>query len=108
MTLLSINFDAEVLNVEGGSYDDHPTLRLLSISALQHFAGRDEGLSLGEKAAIFALAVKVARGGTVALTMEEFILLRRRIGENMPALVMGRMFELLELPAAGPEGGQKP
>lgn len=48
-----------------------------------------------EKAAQFALAMKIVKGGEVEITPEQATLIKKRIGAAFGPLVVGRAYELL-------------
>lgn len=52
-----------------------------------------------DKYACFKLAVKIetaSESGDVDLTAEEAARIRKLVGENMPPIIVGRMYELLD------------
>lgn len=55
----------------------------------------DDKLSAAEKVAQFKLAMKVHGAQTVHLSLEEAALIKARVGQAFPPLVVGRVFEAL-------------
>jgi len=69
------------------------TLRMALVNALLSPVQKESGV---EKIKKYDLAMKIHKNDKVDLTAEEITLLKARVGEVFPVLIVGQVFEILE------------
>jgi hypothetical protein len=92
--------DGKPLQVPDGDSTKNANLSFVATEALMAFDPQSK--ESGEnKAKFWALAMRVAKGGEVELTVEEVSMLKQKIGENFAPVVVGPAWELLEQRVVG-------
>lgn len=94
-----IDFDAQILAIDGvtpmkkseGS-DEAVTLGTVAAEALLRTGTEKSG---EEKYQLFSLAIKIAQGGSIEISPEDIVLIKKKIAESFTILVVGRAFDLL-------------
>ena len=92
------NLDVEILQLDGGSFADFPTLRAVCSVALVTPHRSDESKTLIEKLVLYRLAQKIiAAPEEVDLSSEDIVLLKGRVNLIINSIVIvGRVHDLLE------------
>ena len=102
-TTVRINFATHILTLDGtpmhksaqtepGKEPEVATLGWICVEALLRPGPEKSG---EEKYKLFALAMKIGEGGEIDLLPEDVVLLKKKIGDTFPPLVVGRAFDLL-------------
>lgn len=103
---MQVDFSAPILDLLGNGLPAKGgkvlTLGEVACEVLQAQFQDEANLSAQEKYKRYGLALKLAPGGEVDLTIEEAELLKRLIGKGCSALVMGRSFDMFEAAAKPP------
>jgi hypothetical protein len=94
-----INFSAILLDLQDkplmqpGDSPAPATLAWIASEALLRATDDKDGQ---KKYQLYALAMKVGKGGEVELKSEDIALIKTKVGEQFAPLVVGRAFDLLE------------
>ena len=78
-------------NIDGQVVD--ATLKLIAVNAILSPVQKESGI---EKVKKFNLAQRIYDNDTVELSVEEVSLIKERIGELFPPLVVGQAFKMLD------------
>jgi hypothetical protein len=97
---MKINFDTELRDLydkplpNGG--DKPLTLAEVACTALLAAIPDDQMLSMEDKVKMFRLAQLAAKGGEQDIKTEDATLLKNRVGKCYGALIVGRVYDLIE------------
>lgn len=91
----NIDLNAPVLNTAGEQVGDM-TVRKAIIVAFQALHPDDENMTGEEKYSHFQIMQKVAKAPSVALSLQEKSIIKDRIGKVMTAIVVGRVWPILD------------
>ena len=98
LEIMKVNFSAEITDLRGNPVkdgDENLTLGAVACSAMLAVMSTDQNLPSAEKVRMFRLAQKAADGGEVEVTAEDVVLLKDRIGTLYGALIVGRVYDLV-------------
>jgi hypothetical protein len=90
---MEIDFSAPICDFDGNA--SGKTIGDCVLDALMAPLPGDDKLSAGEKVAQFKLALKVHGAQNLTVSLEETALIKLRVGQAFPPLVVGRVFEAL-------------
>ncbi len=100
---MKINFDAQILDLDGNPIKGDASLKMITIIALLSPLQGDERMDMEEKAQLFSLAMRVNAGGTLDFKAEEVAKIKHRIGKAHTVLIVGRAIQLIEGEKDAPE-----
>lgn len=90
------NLDTPVLRLDGQEYDDKPTFGSVLFMSIQAALPDDQRIPTSEKMKLYRLAQKVVKGGIVDFSSEELALMKKRVEEALPTILMGTVVDMLD------------
>lgn len=92
-----MNLDTPICDLDGKPFQDGSTVKSAILQALVSALPGDEKEGRENKLSMFGLQLKVhAASNETAFTAEEIAMIKDRVSRGYPALVMGRVFEVLD------------
>lgn len=96
---MKVDFDHKILDLKGNAIKDGDTdLTLAGVVAPAMLAvlQSDANLTGAEKVRMFRIAQRATDGGEQELSVEDVALIKDRVVKGFGALVVGRVYDLLE------------
>lgn len=96
---MKVNFDAKILDLKGNPLKDGTadlTLSDVTCAALIAVLQDDQNADSNKKMKLFRLAQTATKGGEQEVPAEDVVLLKERVSKMYSALIVGRVFDLLE------------
>jgi hypothetical protein len=96
---MKVDFGSEITDLKGKPLpngDGNLTLGDIACTALINVLGDDQAMSGDDKVKLFRLAQLASEGGEQDVKVEDVALLKKRVAKMYGALVVGRVFDLLE------------
>lgn len=90
------NLDQEMLNIDGKPFSDKATLKTVLFQAITAPLEADQRLPAEKKMQLYSLAQRIHLGGVAEFTAEELALLKDRVNQCYPIVVVGAAFTILE------------
>jgi|GEM_PF-3242949 len=103
---MKINLDRAILDPRGNPVRDgegNLTLGTVVMTAMFAQIPDDQNVSSDQKIKFYKLAMSASKGGVAPFTTEELSMVKQRVGRVYGALVVGRVYEIIE--GEGDESG---
>ncbi len=92
-----MNLDTQIRDLDGKPFQDGSTVKTAILQALVSVLPGDDKADRKDKLVLFSLQQKVhAASGDTTFTAEEIAMIKDRVSRGYPALIMGRIFEVID------------